>query len=129
MKKTIFTVVTTIVLLLSCSSSDENITTLQGTWQLASHSDINPLPNCMQQTTITFSNHGNLSGDIYELNGSDCDKNTLVASYEKETETTYTIILQGGNSNTQVTVELIGNKLIWTEKSQFTTRVLNFIKQ
>lgn len=119
----------TVFTLLSCSSSDDiTDNSIIGTWKLISHSDVNTLPDCMKQTTITFAKHGILSGEIYEPNGGNCDKNTLNAIYEKETETLYTVILDNGNSNTQVDAELRANKLIWTEKSPIKTRVLNFTK-
>ncbi|WP_159295520.1 lipocalin-like domain-containing protein [Tenacibaculum maritimum] len=120
----------TLFSLLSCSSDDkiyEN--SIIGTWKLTSHSDLTTLPDCMKQTTITFAEHGILSGEIYEPNGGNCDKNTLNATYEKETETLYTVILDNGNSNTQVDAELSTNKLIWIEKSPIKTRTLEFKKQ
>lgn len=125
--KKIFILSLTLFTLLSCSSDDETVdaTTILGTWKLISHSDTNPLPDCMKQTKITFIEHGNLSGEIYEPNGENCDKTNLVASYEKETETSYTVI---GSSTILAKVELESNKLIWTEKSSTKTRVLNFIK-
>ncbi|WP_437822873.1 lipocalin family protein [Tenacibaculum mesophilum] len=125
--KRIFILSLTLFTLLSCSSDDETVdaTTILGTWKLISHSDTNPLPDCMKQTKITFIEHGNLSGEIYEPNGENCDKTNLVASYEKEKETTYTVI---GSSTILAEVELESNKLIWTEKSSTKTRILNFIK-
>lgn len=125
--KKIFILSLTLFTLLSCSSDDETVdaTTILGTWKLISHSDTNPLPDCMKQSRITFIEHGNLSGEIYEPNGENCDKTNLVASYEKETETTYTVI---GSSTILAEVELESNKLIWTEKSSTKTRILNFIK-
>lgn len=119
----------TIFTLLSCSSSDDIAgNSIIGTWKLTSHSDFSTLPDCMKQTTITFEKHGILTGEIYEPNGGNCDKNNLAANYEKETETLYTVILDSGNSNTQVDAELRINKLIWTEKTPIKTRVLNFTK-
>lgn len=128
--KNLLLIALTIVTITSCSSDDEmtDTTTFLGTWKLTSHSDFTQLPDCMKQTTITFAKHGILSGEIYEPNGGNCDKNTLNATYEKETETLYTVILDNGNSNTQVDAELSSNKLIWTEKSLTKTRVLNFTK-
>ena len=125
--KNFLVVLLTITVFISCSSDDETVdaTTILGTWKLISHSDTNPLPDCMKQTKITFIEHGNLSGEIYEPNGENCDKTNLVASYEKETETSYTII---GSSTILAEVELESNKLIWTEKSSTKTRILNFIK-
>ncbi|WP_417873668.1 lipocalin family protein [Xanthomarina gelatinilytica] len=125
--KRIFILSLTLFTLLSCSSDEETVdaTTILGTWKLISHSDTNPLPDCMKQTRIIFIEHGNLSGEIYEPNGENCDKTNLVASYEKETETSYTVI---GSSTILAEVELESNKLIWTEKSSTKTRILNFIK-
>ncbi|AZJ36436.1 hypothetical protein D6T69_13260 [Tenacibaculum singaporense] len=125
--KKIFILSLTLFTLLSCSPDDETVdtTTILGTWKLISHSDTNPLPDCMKQTRIIFIEHGNLSGEIYEPNGENCDKTNLVASYEKETETSYTVI---GSSTILAEVELESNKLIWTEKSSTKTRILNFIK-
>lgn len=125
--KKIFILSLTLFTLLSCSSDDETVdaTTILGTWKLISHSDLTTLPDCMKQSRITFIEHGNLSGEIYEPNGENCDKTNLVASYEKETETSYTII---GSSTILAEVELESNKLIWTEKSLTKTRILNFIK-
>uniref|UniRef100_A0AB33L3M1 Lipocalin-like domain-containing protein n=1 Tax=Tenacibaculum sp. Pbs-1 TaxID=3238748 RepID=A0AB33L3M1_9FLAO len=125
--KKIFILSLTLFTLLSCSSDDETVdaTTILGTWKLISHSDLTTLPDCMKQTKIIFIEHGNLSGEIYEPNGENCDKTNLVASYEKETETSYTII---GSSTILAEVELESNKLIWTEKSSTKTRILNFIK-
>nr|BFF38200.1 hypothetical protein BACY1_00050 [Tenacibaculum mesophilum] len=125
--KKIFILSLTLFTLLSCSSDDETVdaTTILGTWKLISHSDLTTLPDCMKQTKIIFIEHGNLSGEIYEPNGENCEKTDLVASYEKETETSYTII---GSSTILAEVELESNKLIWTEKSSTKTRILNFIK-
>lgn len=121
-------VLLTITVFISCSSDDETVdaTTILGTWKLTSHSDFNQMPDCMKQTKIIFIEHGNLSGEVYELNGGNCDKNNLVASYEKETETTYTVI---GNSTILAEVELESNKLIWIEKSSTKTRTLNFVRK
>ncbi|MFE8423193.1 lipocalin family protein [Tenacibaculum sp. ZH5_bin.1] len=126
--KNLLLIVLTFATITSCSSDDEitDTTTILGTWKLTSHSDLTNLPDCMKQTKITFIEHGNLSGEIYEPNGENCDKNNLVASYEKETETSYTII---GSSTILAEVELESNKLIWTEKSSTKTRILEFTKQ
>ncbi|WP_253679832.1 lipocalin family protein [Tenacibaculum mesophilum] len=126
MKKLLLLLVITVFT--SCSSDNEDVdtTTILGTWKLISHSDTNPLPDCMKQTRITFIEHGNLSGEIYEPNGENCDKTNLVASYEKETETLYTVI---GSSTILAEVELESNKLIWTDKSSTKTRVLNFVRK
>ncbi|WP_167444768.1 lipocalin family protein [Tenacibaculum discolor] len=125
--KNILLALLTITVFTSCSSHDEitDTTTVLGTWKLTSHSDFTNLPDCMKQTKITFIEHGNLSGEIYEPNGGNCDKNNLVASYEKETETSYTII---GSSTILAEVELESNKLIWTDKSSTKIRVLNFVR-
>nr|BFF36937.1 hypothetical protein BACT7_17990 [Tenacibaculum mesophilum] len=117
-----------VVTLISCSSNNEmtEATTILGTWKLISHSDFTQVPDCMKQTNITFIEQGKLSGEIYEFNAGDCDKNNLVASYEKETEISYKIM---DNFNIISEVKLESNRLIWTEKSATKTRVLNFIRK
>ncbi len=112
--------------LFSCSSEDSvNSDSIIGQWKLTSHSDVEDLPDCMKNTIIIFNSNNTITGTVYEA---DCDKNTVSGNYAEVTESIYKITFPNSNSSTEVTVELSSNKLIWTEKNSFTTRVLGFAR-
>lgn len=116
----------TLFTLLSCSSDDKiNSNSIVGVWKLISHSDVDPLPDCMKNSVLTFNSNGSFAGKVYE---GDCDENVVSGNFSEVTETIYKIAFPNSNSNTEITAELSSNKLIWIEKNSLTTRTLNFIR-
>ncbi len=118
-----------ITTLLSCSSSDDNISenSIIGTWKLISHSDVNTLPECMKKSTLIFNSNNTVGGSHYEA---DCDMNSISGSYSKTNDTEYKIEFTGTTdiATVQISKNILTVNNISQSGNQQIFRVLKYTK-
>ncbi|WBX72000.1 lipocalin-like domain-containing protein [Tenacibaculum retecalamus] len=120
-----------ITTLLSCSSSDDNISgnSIIGTWKMISHSDLSTFPECMKKTVIIFNSDNSLGGTSYE----DCTGNNdlgepFSGEYSKSDTNEYTLKFNNSSSRNIITAKVDNKSLVITDKG-LSIRVTNWVKQ
>ncbi|AZJ35248.1 hypothetical protein D6T69_06830 [Tenacibaculum singaporense] len=129
MKKTIILTLT-IISLLSCSSSDENLTnSIVGNWKITSHSDLSTLNDCIEQSTLNFGSNSDFTINFYEKNGDNCDRQISTGNYSETGTNEYTLQSDSFGSNENVTVIVNGNNLTMKSSNSTTTRTIGYQRQ